>query len=135
DDSDAALAATGRRPAVFLATLGPISIHTGRSSFAASLFNAGGVLTPSAGATSSTADVVTGFASSGVEIACLCSSDSVYAERAADTVAALKAAGARKVLLAGSPRRWASTGADGFVFAGCDALRVLADVHHDLGVA
>ncbi|MBV8931985.1 MAG: methylmalonyl-CoA mutase subunit beta [Kutzneria sp.] len=133
DDSDAMHTATGQRPTLFLATLGPTSVHTGRSTFAANLFNAGGVRTLSAGASSSTDEVVAGFTSSGTDMVCVCSSDDVYAERAADTVAALRAAGARRVLLAGSPRRWAASGADDFVFAGCDAVRVLTDIHRGWG--
>ncbi|MFC0546055.1 methylmalonyl-CoA mutase subunit beta [Kutzneria chonburiensis] len=114
DRSDALLAETGARPQVFLATLGPVAVHTGRSTFAANLFNAGGIETPAG----SVAEFEGG-------VACVCSSDKLYAEEAAAAVAALKAAGATHVFLAGSPKKWAETGADAFVFAGCDALSVL----------
>ncbi|HEY6792240.1 MAG TPA: methylmalonyl-CoA mutase subunit beta, partial [Trebonia sp.] len=39
--SDAVLAATGARPKIMLAALGPAAVHTARSSFAANLFQAG----------------------------------------------------------------------------------------------
>ncbi|AHH96227.1 methylmalonyl-CoA mutase small subunit [Kutzneria albida] len=135
DRSDAVLAETGHRPQLFLATLGPVAVHTGRSTFTANLFNAGGIETPAAGATAGAEEVVAAFTASGATIACLCSADKVYAERAAETIAALKAAGARRVLLAGSPKAWAEVGADGFVFAGCDALRTLTDTYRELGVS
>ena len=41
--SDAHLAATGARPRVFLAALGPAAAHTARATFAANLFQAGGI--------------------------------------------------------------------------------------------
>ncbi|MFC0432605.1 methylmalonyl-CoA mutase family protein [Kutzneria buriramensis] len=121
DRSDALLAETGARPSVFLATLGPVAVHTGRSTFAANLFNAGGIETP-AGAV---ADFPGG-------VACVCSSDKLYAEEAASVVAALKEAGATHVFLAGSPKKWAESGADAFIFAGCDALSVLHSVYRQL---
>ena len=43
--SDAMLAATGARPTIVLAALGPAAVHTARSSFAANLFQAGGIET------------------------------------------------------------------------------------------
>jgi methylmalonyl-CoA mutase len=121
DRSDAQLAETGSRPQVFLATLGSVAVHTGRSTFAANLFNAGGIETP--------AGPVDAFPGG---VACVCSSDKLYAEEAAATVAALKAAGATHVFLAGSPKKWAETGADAFVFAGCDALSVLHSTYRQL---
>ncbi|MBB5895317.1 methylmalonyl-CoA mutase family protein [Kutzneria kofuensis] len=122
DRSDAQLAETGSRPQVFLATIGPVAVHTARSTFAANLFNAGGIETPAG----SVGDFPGG-------VACVCSSDKLYAEEAAAAVAALKEAGATHVFLAGSPKKWADTGADAFVFAGCDALSVLHATYQQLG--
>lgn len=114
--SDDELAATGSRPRVFLATIGSAAVHTGRSSFAANLFQAGGLETPTG------ADAAA-FAASGAGVACVCSSDKLYAEHGADLVAALRAAGARRVLVAGKPQSLPE--ADGAVFTGCDAVAVL----------
>ena len=124
--SDAQLAATGERPRVYLATLGPAAAHTGRSSFAANLFAAGG-LEPVSGSGAA------GFAGSGATVACLCSSDALYAEQAHDAAAELRAAGATRVLLAGRPGAWA--GVDGYVFMGCDAVEVLTSALDESGVA
>jgi methylmalonyl-CoA mutase len=123
DRSDAVLTETGSRPSVFLATIGPVAVHTGRSTFAANLFNAGGLETPSG----SVQDFPGG-------VACVCSSDKLYAEEAATVIAALKEAGATHVFLAGSPKKWADTGADAFIFAGCDALSVLHSTYRSLSV-
>ncbi|MGW5120421.1 hypothetical protein ACWEQ8_34060, partial [Streptomyces noursei] len=70
------------------------------------------------------------FAASGARIACVCSSDMVYAEQAAEVTAALKAAGAVRVYLAGKPgahrEEFVAAGVDTFVFVGCDAAGALS---------
>jgi len=124
--SDAELAATGHRPRLFLAAIGPAAVHTGRSSFAANLFQAGGietVLGQGADAASAAESLAGTFAASGASVACVCSSDWMYAEQGEAVVAALRSAGARRVLVAGKPQ--ALPGADGAVFTGCDAVAVL----------
>ncbi|NGO80434.1 methylmalonyl-CoA mutase [Streptomyces sp. YC504] len=120
--SDAYLRVKGERPKVFLATLGPAAAHTARATFAANLFQAGGI------------EPVTGeFASSGARIVCLCSSDGVYEEQAAATAAELRASGAEYVFLAGKPASY--EGVDSYVFAGCNAVDVLTSTLDRLGVS
>ncbi|MBT0768136.1 methylmalonyl-CoA mutase [Kineosporia sp. J2-2] len=114
-------------PRVFLATLGPVAAHTARAGFAAGLFQAGGLETPSNG----TRDVVAAFVASGATIACLASGDAVYAEQASPVALALKEAGARHVLLAG---KGDYPGVDGYLRAGTDALAVLREVHRWIGI-
>jgi methylmalonyl-CoA mutase len=121
--SDAHLAATGVRPRVFLAGLGPAAAHTARTSFAANLFQAGGI-EPVPGEVE---------AFGGATMACLCSSDAIYAEQAEAAAAALRSAGATWVLLAGRPGAYA--GVDEYVFAGGDAAALLSSVLDRLGVA
>ncbi|WP_035802980.1 methylmalonyl-CoA mutase subunit beta [Kitasatospora mediocidica] len=138
--SDARLNATGERPRVFLAALGPAAVHTGRSSFAANLFQAGGLETVVGQATdpADTAALTEAFAASGASTACLCSGDKLYAEHAEAAAIALKAAGARRVLLAGRPggeqrEAYQRAGVDEFVFAGGDAVAVLTSVLDEIG--
>lgn len=121
--SDAHLAATGARPRIFLATLGPAAEHTARASFAANLFQAGGI------------EPVTGgnFEESGATEAVLCSSDARYAEEAEHAAEALRAAGARQIHLAGRPAEY--TGVDHYVFAGCDAVAVLSATLDRIGAS
>ena len=91
-----------------------------RVGFAVNFFSAGGIRTrESAGDETS-------------EIACLCGTDERYAAEAVDRVRALKAAGCKRVLLAGRPgaleeplRR---AGIDGFIFVGCDVVTTLSDL-------
>ncbi|MFJ6213264.1 methylmalonyl-CoA mutase family protein [Streptomyces sp. NPDC092296] len=137
--SDARLAATGARPRAFLAALGPAAAHTARVTFAANLLQAGGIEPVHDPVSVDETTAAEAFARSGASVACLCSSDALYAERGEAVAAALKEAGARRVLLAGRPgeRRedWLRAGVDGFVFAGCDAVGILTSTLDEMGVA
>jgi methylmalonyl-CoA mutase len=132
DRSDAVLAATGTRPRAFLATLGPAAAYTARAGFARNLLQAGGIEAPEAGPTETAQEVVEAFRKAGTPVAVLCSTDALYAERAAETVSALREAGARYVLLAGKAE---VDGLDGHLAAGGDALAVIGSVYGALEVA
>ncbi|MFE6821781.1 methylmalonyl-CoA mutase family protein [Streptomyces sp. NPDC057690] len=121
--SDAHLAATGSRPRVYLAALGPAAAHTARVGFAANLFQAGGIEPVTEGP----------FADSGATEAVLCSSDALYEEQAATLAQELKDAGASHVFLAGRPGQY--PGVDAYVFAGCDAVAVLSAALDRMGVS
>ncbi|GAA2718234.1 methylmalonyl-CoA mutase family protein [Actinocorallia aurantiaca] len=108
------------RPKVFLATLGPVAVHTARASFAANLFQAGGI------------ETVTGAPEEfDGGVAVVCSSDKLYAEQAETAAKTLKERGAVRVWLAGKGEY---AGVDGNVFAGCNAIEVLEGTLRDLGV-
>ncbi|GIH93602.1 methylmalonyl-CoA mutase family protein [Planobispora siamensis] len=119
------------RPSVFLATIGPVAAHTARASFAANLFQAGGIATVLSGPETDPERIAAAFTASGTPVACLCSSDRLYGEHAEAVAAALRAAGARKVWLAG---KGSYGGVDATIFAGCDALAVLRETFDDLEV-
>ncbi|RSN92320.1 methylmalonyl-CoA mutase [Streptomyces sp. WAC 05379] len=121
--SDAHLAATGSRPRIFLAALGPAAAHTARLTFASNLFQAGGI-EPVTGGT---------FAESGATEVCLCSSDALYEEQAESVAAEFRSAGAAQVFLAGRPGQY--TDVDAYVFAGCDAVAVLSATLDRMGVS
>ncbi|MBP2704059.1 methylmalonyl-CoA mutase small subunit [Microbispora sp. RL4-1S] len=119
------------RPAVFLATIGPLAAHTARETFAANLFAAGGIATVASGPLTDPAQIAAAFRESGAAVACLCSGDRLYGEHAAAVAAALREAGARRIWLAG---KGDYEGVDGTVHTGCDALAVLRTTLSDLGV-
>ncbi|GAA4080675.1 methylmalonyl-CoA mutase family protein [Nonomuraea soli] len=123
--------AQDERPKVFLATIGPVAVHTARASFASNLFRAGGLAVESAGAGADPERIAAAFAAAGTPVACLCSSDKLYGEQAEAVAAALRKAGARKIWLAG---KGSYAGVDANLFAGCDALGVLRETFEDLGV-
>ncbi len=125
--------ATGQ---VFLATMGPISAHTARATFATNLFAAGGVAVAAAGATADAASVLGTYA--GQRVVCLAGTDAAYREWGADLVAELRAAGASYVVLAGSPgektalRQGSGGDVDDSCALGVDALGFLARVREEL---
>ncbi|MFC5213201.1 methylmalonyl-CoA mutase family protein [Streptomyces coerulescens] len=121
--SDAHLAATGSRPRIFLAALGPAAAHTARLTFASNLFQAGGIEPVTEGT----------FEESGATEVCLCSSDALYEEQAEAVTRQLKGAGASHVFLAGRPGN--HPGVDSYVFAGCDAVAVLSAALDRMGVS
>jgi methylmalonyl-CoA mutase len=133
DRADAHAVATGTRPAVFLATIGSVAAHTARASFAANLFATGGIATPRGGPGTDVPAVVAAFVASGTSVACVCGADKAYAQLAAPVAAALVAAGAKRVWVAGKPGGYA--GVDSYLYLGCDAVEVLDTTLHDLGVS
>ena len=129
DRSDALLAANGARPKVFLANLGTAADFTARATFAKSFFETGGIEAVDSAGFSDPAALVAALKESGAGLVCLCSSDKVYADRAANAAAALQAAGVKHIYLAGRPGEQEAAlraaGVQDFVFAGGDALATL----------
>ncbi|CAN2535510.1 Methylmalonyl-CoA+mutase+small+subunit [Methylocapsa aurea] len=129
DRSDAALAATGARPRVFLANLGAVAAFTARANFAKNFFEAAGIeaVFGEEGA-DVVADLVAAFRASGARLACVCSSDAIYAEKAGAAARDLAAAGAR-VYLAGRPGELETAlraaGVAEFIYAGGDMFDTL----------
>lgn len=123
DRAEAHFAATGKRPTLFLATLGALSAHTARADFARNLFAAGGIELQAAPVIPKSVDeLAAAFAASGCAIAVLCGSDSDYETQAGLAAKALKTAGARTLWLAGKHE---AEGIDRHIFMGCDSVHEL----------
>jgi methylmalonyl-CoA mutase len=137
DASDRALAATGARPRVFLANIGRLAEFTARTLFAKNFFEAGGIEAVSNDGFASRDDMITAFKASAAKLACLCSSDKVYANEAADAAKALAAAGGQ-IYLAGRPGEIEAAlkqaGVQEFIHVGCDVLATLRQAHRKLGL-
>jgi methylmalonyl-CoA mutase len=136
DTSDKILATTGARPKIFLATLGAPADFAARANFVTNFFEPGGfepVTHPSAEAPA----LADGYSNSGAALACLCSSDKVYETEAAQAAAALKAAGAKHIYLAGRPgereAKLRSAGVQSFIYDGSDAVATLTAAYDILG--
>jgi methylmalonyl-CoA mutase len=139
---DAADAASVR-PQVFLAALGPIAAFTARAMFAKNLFEAGGIAAAAndgfaKDGSTDLAAMAAAFKASGAGIACLCSTDEIYAAEGEKAATALLAAGAKRVYMAGRPGdlepALKQAGVGGFVFVGCDVLATLREAHAILGI-
>ncbi len=132
DRSDDHLTRHGSRPKVFLACLGRAADFNARASFAKSLFEAGGI----EAVEGSGDNLAKRFTDSGARLACLCSSNKVYASEAVDVAKALAAAGAKHIYLAGNPGadRAALEGAGigSFLHQGCDTLQVLNEAYDEI---
>ncbi|WP_433785696.1 methylmalonyl-CoA mutase family protein [Actinomycetospora sp. CA-101289] len=123
--------AAATRPTVFLATLGELAEYTARASFTTNLFHAGGVATTDGPGGTDPQEIATAFREAGTPVAVIASSDKVYDQHAADVAAALREAGATRILLAGKKD---VEGVDGTLYAGCDAAAVLQDTLEALEV-
>lgn len=108
---------------VFLATMGSIAKHTARATFATNLLAAGGIAVDVAGATKGVDEVLAAYA--GQPVVCLAGTDPAYAEWGAPLVAALRGAGARRVVLAGKPGPSTVEDVDDSCALGLDALAFL----------
>jgi len=137
DASDAYFKKTGARPKVFLANLGKLAEFNARATFAKNFYEAGGIEAPGNSGFKDRAEMVAAFTAYGAKLACLCSSDKVYASEAADAAKTLTQAGAT-VHLAGWPgdmeATWRQAGIKTFIFVGCDALSTLRAAHDILGL-
>jgi methylmalonyl-CoA mutase len=90
---------------VFMATLGPVADHTERAGFAGNLLAAGGIAADVAGATSGIEDLASSYA--GQPVVCVAGTDTAYASWGSEASAALRAAGAARVVVVGSAPSWA----------------------------
>ncbi len=101
DNADAFEAKTGAAPKAFFATLGGLAEFNARAGFAANRLAVAGVVADAAEAYDDVEACADAFKASGAKLAVICGTDEAYAESAAALAAALKAAGARAVWLAG----------------------------------
>jgi methylmalonyl-CoA mutase len=133
DQSDRILAATGARPKIFLANLGTPSDFTARATFAKNFFEAGGIEAVTNDGFSNINELASAFRASGVQLACLCSSNEVYGKDAVTAAAELSKAGAHHIYLAGRPAELETAlkaaGVQSFIYAGCDMLATLRAAH------
>ena len=76
------------------------------------------------------------FTESGAKLACLCSSDKVYAAEAEAAATALAEAGAARIYLAGKPganeAAFEQAGISTFLHQGCDTLSILRAAYDEI---
>ncbi|MET4634828.1 methylmalonyl-CoA mutase subunit beta [Kaistia defluvii] len=132
DRADALAEVTGRRPSVFLATLGKAASFGARAGFAKGVFEAAGIAAPMPDGFASLDELVTAARDSGAAAACLCASDEAYASEIGSEGETLAEAAARRlveagfehVALAGRPGEreaaYRHAGVEAFLYAGCD---------------
>ncbi len=138
DAADAHRAAFGDRPRAFLANLGPVASHTGRAGWIRNVLAAGGIEAPANDGYPGPDEAAAALRVSGTTLAVICSSDTIYAEQAAATARALKAAGACTVVIAGRfgehEAAWREAGIDLALHIGSDVLDILQTLLKNEGV-
>ena len=134
--SDVHFGSTGSRPAVFLATLGPVAEHNVRAGFITNLLAAGGIAAINPGPLDAPKAVTTAFAETGTPVAIVCGTDKRYAAKGSDAVRELRDAEATEVFVAGATKTFADYEhqPDGFLGAGADAVAALTGLLATLGV-
>jgi methylmalonyl-CoA mutase len=136
DAADRMRGADGTPPKVFLANLGTPADFNARATFAKNFFAAGGIEAVTNDGFADISAMAAAFKASGASLACLCASDTLYAE-ASPAAEALVRTGAKRLYLAGRPKETAGlakAGVNAFIFTGCDALATLRAAHDILGV-
>jgi methylmalonyl-CoA mutase len=105
-----------------------------RATYAKNFFEAGGIATVTNDGFANRDQMAAAFKASGAALACLCSSDEVYAGEAEAAAQMLRAAGASRAVPArGKPRSPPPGSAASSI--GCDVLAMLRAVHGALGIA
>ncbi|CAN3128863.1 methylmalonyl-CoA mutase small subunit [Mycobacterium sp. smrl_JER01] len=135
DRSDTHLEKTGARPKVLLLPLGPLAEHNIRTAFTANLLASGGIAAVNPGPLDA-AGVGAAVSQAGhAEIAVICGTDARYGAEVSAVVAAARAAGVRRVLLAGPEKAVvdADSKPDGYLTAKIDAVSALSDLLTRLG--
>ncbi|SDO20024.1 heterodimeric methylmalonyl-CoA mutase small subunit [Nakamurella panacisegetis] len=110
---------------VFVATLGRLADYNARSGFVVNAFTAGGIGVIEAGPTRTADEVIQRYRARPSPVVCLAGPDATYADRGAEVIAGLRAAGAARVVLAGRPAGDLADLVDDHIAADDDVLAFL----------
>jgi len=134
----AAATAQGRAPKVFLANLGSVAEYTARANYGRNFFAVAGFEIHASEGVRSVAEIVADFVASGAKLVLLCSSNERYPALVPECVPALRAAGARTLVLAGHPgaqeASYRAAGVDHFIYVSCDVAEALRGFLREEGV-
>jgi methylmalonyl-CoA mutase len=137
--SDRALSRVKARPPVFLANIGKLADYNTQATWAQNFFAAGGIEVMDQGGFTDLTALTRKFQRSPAPIACICGSQKTLSELPG-VPAALKKAGAVAVYLAASPEILPHLSdedkhaIDRVIYEGCDALKILAELHEAMRV-
>ncbi len=117
------------RPRLYLAAIGAPAAFGASATYAVNFFAAAGIAAEAPAAQRDVETVVRDFEASGAAAACLCGSKEAYGEHAVALAAALRSAGAKRILMAGrAGSAWHDADVDAFIHDGCAALAILGEV-------
>lgn len=139
DASDRAVRRVKTRPPIFLANLGKLADYNVAASWAQNFFAAGGFEVIDQGGFSDIAAIVRKFQRNPAPVACICAPPKILAAMPG-VAPALKQAGAVAVYLAASRSDLSDVSDDDkraidrIVYEGCDALKILSELHDAMRV-
>jgi methylmalonyl-CoA mutase len=129
---------TGRRPKIFLATMGSLKQYKGRADFSRSFFEVGGFDVIYPNGFTKTDDAVKSAADSKSEAVVICSTDDTYPEIVPPLVRGIKEK--KKdvvVILAGYPKNQIEehqkSGIDDFIYYGADVHQIISRLFKSIG--
>jgi methylmalonyl-CoA mutase len=137
--SDRAFSRVKARPPVFLANLGKLSDYNASASWAQNFFAAGGIEAIDEGGFLDWGNLARKFQRSPAPIVCICAAPKTLAAMPG-AATALKQAGAVAVYLAAAPAVLPSLSEedkraiDRIIYDGCDALKILSELHEAMRV-
>lgn len=135
------LKTTGKRPTVFLATMGPVAKHKARADFAAEFFAVGGFDALRKQAFSTTEEAAEAAVASGAMITVICSDDASYPEQVPPLAHAIKQRVPQMtVLLAGLPEAeqlatYKAAGVDDCIHMRSNCYEMLRELQERIGVS
>ena len=142
DAADRHRLATGERPAVWVAALGPAAAHSERTAWVQSLLAVGGIEARGGEGVDSPIAAAADFAASGLAAAVITGSDDWYRRRGPATASALSEAGAVLVAAVSDPATPAdllsdlqAAGASELWHQGINVVATLKRLHHILSIA
>lgn len=138
--TDAYLARTGKRPQIFLATMGPLTQHKARADFATAFLGVGGFETIYPAGFDTPQAAADAALQSGTSVVVICSSDATYPDLVPALAQTLKQAkSGLTVLLAGYPadhiEAFKAAGVDDFIHVNANCLALLTTLQKNMGVA
>lgn len=138
DASDAYRETAGARPNAFLAGIGSLAEYGDRMTFARNALAAGGIESIDGTGGMDPAAIAAEYKGSDASVVVICSTDDHCSGIAPKVADALKAAGAREVVLAAAPELAAGSDGhaaiDGFLYSGCDLRGLLTGMLDRMGV-
>ncbi len=132
DASDSFVQNHGKRPAVYVLTLGTAAQFNARAGFVKNFFAAGGIDVVLSRTTTDPDSAAREWAKTQLPIAVLCSNDSLYEQHGAEYIRALKESGLAKLYIAGKAL---SEHVDAQLHVQSNTLEILQSVHRILGVS
>ncbi len=124
-------AASGKKPAVFLATMGTLTEYKGRADFSRNFFEVGGFAVEYPNGFATCDDAISAIKNSDSKIIIICSTDDKYKELVPELSSKLKEQLIDvTIILAGYPKEqieeYRNNGVDEFIFLGADAYSILS---------